>query len=67
MSEDHSGFLNIRFQTPFQQQLDVEIQEAFLRFTATILKGYSHYLLPIVSAKAGAACDTSSLFDIDGK
>ncbi|XP_042860720.1 DENN domain-containing protein Crag-like isoform X10 [Penaeus japonicus] len=48
-----------------EQQLDVEIQEAFLRFTATILKGYSHYLLPIVSAKAGAACDTSSLFDID--
>ncbi|KAK8730980.1 hypothetical protein OTU49_007734, partial [Cherax quadricarinatus] len=34
-------------------------------FTATILKGYSAYLLPIVSAKAGAACDTSSLFDLD--
>ncbi|XP_069954513.1 DENN domain-containing protein Crag isoform X4 [Cherax quadricarinatus] len=48
-----------------EQQLDVEIQEAFLRFTATILKGYSAYLLPIVSAKAGAACDTSSLFDLD--
>lgn len=49
-----------------EQQLDVEIQEAFLRFTATILKGYSGYLLPIVSAKAGAAaCDTSSLFDLD--
>ncbi|XP_066939253.1 DENN domain-containing protein Crag isoform X8 [Macrobrachium rosenbergii] len=48
-----------------EQQLDVEIQEAFLRFTATILKGYSNYLLPIVSAKAGAACDTSSLFDLD--
>ncbi|XP_042231531.1 DENN domain-containing protein Crag-like isoform X7 [Homarus americanus] len=48
-----------------EQQLDIEIQEAFLRFTATILKGYSAYLLPIVSAKAGAACDTSSLFDLD--
>ncbi|KAK8379589.1 hypothetical protein O3P69_019502 [Scylla paramamosain] len=48
------------------QQLDVEIQEAFLRFTATILKGYSSFLLPIVSSRAGANCDTASLFDIEG-
>ncbi|KAK7074904.1 DENN domain-containing protein 4B [Halocaridina rubra] len=48
-----------------EQQLDLEIQEAFLRFTATILKGYSNYLLPIVSAKAGATCDTASLFDME--
>ncbi|XP_076042418.1 DENN domain-containing protein Crag isoform X9 [Oratosquilla oratoria] len=45
--------------------LDAEIQETFLRFTATTLKGYNNYLLPIVKAPGVGAYDTASLFDVD--
>lgn len=49
-----------------QQELEVEIQETFLRFTANILKGYSQYLLPIVTVKPNADSAQPSLFDIEG-
>jgi hypothetical protein len=50
----------------FQQNLELEIQEAFLRFMATILKGYRMYLLPITKAPTIGTTDPSSLFDLQG-
>ena len=46
--------------------LDMVIQEAFLRFMASCLKGYKNYLLPIMKAPTAGTTDTSSLFDIQG-
>ncbi|CAM9798503.1 unnamed protein product [Lampetra fluviatilis] len=46
--------------------LEVEIQEAFLRFMASILKGYRSYLRPITQAPSEKATDASSLFDLQG-
>ncbi|KAF4091577.1 hypothetical protein AMELA_G00038610 [Ameiurus melas] len=48
------------------QSLELEIQEAFLRFMAAILKGYRSYLLPITQAPSEKATDASSLFDLQG-
>jgi hypothetical protein len=50
----------------FQQSLELEIQEAFLRFMATVLKGYRMYLLPITKAPTIGTTDPSSLFDLQG-
>jgi len=47
-------------------QIEVAIQDAFLRFMATILKGYEPYLKPITSAPTQETCDLTSLFDLDG-
>ena len=47
-----------------QQKLQLEIQEAFLRFMATILKGYRSYLLPITKTPTVGTTDPSSLFDL---
>jgi hypothetical protein len=49
-----------------QQSLELEIQEAFLRFMATVLKGYRSYLLPITKAPTIGTTDPSSLFDLQG-
>ncbi|KAI5721991.1 hypothetical protein M8J76_002076 [Diaphorina citri] len=49
-----------------EQLLELEIQEAFLRFMASVLKGYRGYLLPIIKAPTVGATDTSSLFDLEG-
>uniref|UniRef100_A0A7N8X7V1 DENN domain containing 4A n=1 Tax=Mastacembelus armatus TaxID=205130 RepID=A0A7N8X7V1_9TELE len=46
--------------------LEVEIQEAFLRFMAAILKGYRSFLRPITQAPSEKATDASSLFDLQG-
>ncbi|XP_056622960.1 C-myc promoter-binding protein isoform X3 [Triplophysa dalaica] len=48
------------------ETLEMEIQEAFLRFMAAILKGYRQYLLPITQAPSEKATDASSLFDLQG-
>ncbi|XP_078097286.1 C-myc promoter-binding protein isoform X3 [Mustelus asterias] len=48
------------------QLQEMEIQEAFLRFMASILKGYRTYLLPITEAPSEKATDASSLFDLQG-
>ncbi|XP_043933792.1 C-myc promoter-binding protein [Protopterus annectens] len=48
------------------QFLELEIQEAFLRFMASILKGYRAYLQPITQAPSEKATDASSLFDLQG-
>ncbi|RWS26767.1 DENN domain-containing protein 4C-like protein, partial [Leptotrombidium deliense] len=50
----------------FERQIDLEIQEAFLRFMASILKGFRSYLLPITRAPTVGATDPSSLFDFQG-
>ncbi|XP_056137152.1 C-myc promoter-binding protein [Lampris incognitus] len=46
--------------------LEMEIQEAFLRFMAAILRGYRAYLLPITQAPSEKTTDASSLFDLQG-
>ncbi|XP_060115890.1 C-myc promoter-binding protein isoform X2 [Heteronotia binoei] len=46
--------------------LDVEIQEAFLCFMASLLKGYRSYLRPITQAPSETATDASSLFELQG-
>ncbi|XP_036116861.1 DENN domain-containing protein 4C isoform X1 [Molossus molossus] len=47
-------------------QLEMEIQEAFLRFMASILKGYRVYLKPITEAPSKKATAVDSLFDRQG-
>lgn len=47
-------------------QLEVAIQDAFLRFMATILKGYEAFLKPITSRPTQGTCDLTSLFDLEG-
>uniref|UniRef100_A0A665WXP3 DENN domain containing 4A n=1 Tax=Echeneis naucrates TaxID=173247 RepID=A0A665WXP3_ECHNA len=46
--------------------LEMEIQEAFLRFMAAILKGYRSFLRPITQAPSEKATDAFSLFDLQG-
>ncbi|XP_068597955.1 C-myc promoter-binding protein-like [Brachionichthys hirsutus] len=46
--------------------LELEIQEAFLRFMAAILKGYRAFLRPITQPPSEKATDASSLFDLQG-
>ncbi|XP_026667588.1 DENN domain-containing protein Crag isoform X2 [Ceratina calcarata] len=48
-----------------EQALELEIQDAFLRFMATILKGYRTFLLPITKAPTVGTTDPTSLFNID--
>lgn len=47
--------------------IDLEIQEAFLYFMASILKGYRSYLRPITQAPSETATDASSLFALQGE
>lgn len=44
----------------------MEIQEAFLRFMAIILKGYRSYLKPITQAPSEKATAADSLYDLQG-
>ncbi|KAI3376500.1 hypothetical protein L3Q82_016952 [Scortum barcoo] len=46
--------------------LEMEIQEAFLRFMASILKGYRSYLKPITQAPSEKATAADSLYDLQG-
>uniref|UniRef100_A0A673AMD2 DENN/MADD domain containing 4C n=1 Tax=Sphaeramia orbicularis TaxID=375764 RepID=A0A673AMD2_9TELE len=46
--------------------LEMEIQEAFLRFMASILKGYRSYLKPITTAPSEKATAADSLYDLQG-
>ncbi|XP_034029821.1 DENN domain-containing protein 4B-like isoform X2 [Thalassophryne amazonica] len=49
-----------------QKQLELEIQEAFLRFMSCLLRGYRAFLLPITQAPSDTATDCSSLFHLQG-
>lgn len=48
-----------------QQALELEIQEAFVKFMAWTLKGYGNYLLPITRAPTVGTTDAQALFQID--
>lgn len=47
-------------------ELEMEIQEVFLRFMASILKGYRTYLKPITQAPSDKATSAGSLYDLQG-
>ena len=47
--------------------LEMEVQEAFLRFMASILKGYRYYLKPIIQAPSEKATAADSLYDLQGE
>lgn len=47
--------------------LEMEIQETFLRFMASILKGYRSYLKPITQAPSEKATAADSLYDLQGR
>ncbi|XP_067395392.1 DENN domain-containing protein 4B [Emydura macquarii macquarii] len=49
-----------------RKQLELEIQAAFLRFMACVLKGYRAFLLPITQAPSDTTHDSSSLFFLQG-
>ncbi|KAJ3597961.1 hypothetical protein NHX12_001476 [Muraenolepis orangiensis] len=49
-----------------QKQLELEIQEAFLRFMSAVLRGYRGFLLPITQAPSDTTTDCSSLFNHQG-
>ena len=50
----------------FQLLVNIEIQEAFLRFMACINQGYKQFLLPITKAPTLGTTDATSLFDMEG-
>uniref|UniRef100_A0A1A9ZC55 UDENN domain-containing protein n=1 Tax=Glossina pallidipes TaxID=7398 RepID=A0A1A9ZC55_GLOPL len=47
-----------------EQHLEQRIQEAFLLFMASILRGYREYLVPISKAPSVGATDPSALFQL---
>lgn len=47
-------------------QLELEIREAFLQFSVSILNGYKHFLLPIIKEPSVGATDVHNLFDQTG-
>lgn len=47
-----------------EQSFELRIQEAFLRFMASILRGYKDYLVPISKAPTIGATDTEALFQV---
>ncbi|UMM31114.1 hypothetical protein L5515_012723 [Caenorhabditis briggsae] len=50
-----------------RREYENAIHDAFLKFIASIMKGYQAFLRPIKSAPASAhATDTGNLFDLDG-
>lgn len=49
-----------------ERRLELEIQEAFLRFMAAILKDFGSYLRPITTAPRPGVTDPNSLFDLNG-
>ncbi|XP_076828543.1 DENN domain-containing protein 4C [Brachyhypopomus gauderio] len=46
--------------------LEMEVQETFLRFMATILKGYRFYLKPITQEPSAKRTAADSLYDLQG-
>lgn len=48
-----------------EQNLEQRIQEAFLRFMASILRGYREYLVPMSKAPKVGATDPNALFQLN--
>uniref|UniRef100_A0ABD2WNI0 UDENN domain-containing protein n=1 Tax=Trichogramma kaykai TaxID=54128 RepID=A0ABD2WNI0_9HYME len=67
VADDEGDFsVDKEFQQKHREQaLELEIQDAFLRFMALILKGYRAYLLPITKAPTVGTTDPTSLFNIN--
>lgn len=49
----------------YEQSVDRDVQEAFLKFMASAMKGFRTYLRPITRAPTVGATDPSSLFDLE--
>ncbi|CAD6196860.1 unnamed protein product [Caenorhabditis auriculariae] len=50
-----------------RREYELEVHDAFLKFMASLMKGYQGFLRPIKCAPATAhATDTGNLFDLDG-
>lgn len=47
-----------------EQNLEQRIQEAFLRFMASMIRGYKDYLVPMSKAPSIGATDTTALFQM---
>lgn len=47
-----------------EQKLEQRIQEAFLRFMASILRGYREFLVPMSKAPTAGATDPNALFQL---
>ncbi|KFD65302.1 hypothetical protein M514_22462 [Trichuris suis] len=63
------NFLPVEVDLGLQQKrkkLELEIQETFLRFMASIMKDYHLYLRPIKSAPSIGSTDLEALFDVNG-
>jgi DENN domain-containing protein 4 len=64
-SSDQTNSLDRDFKRKKREQnLEQRIQEAFLRFMASILRGYKDYLVPISKAPTIGATDTTALFQM---
>lgn len=50
-----------------RDRLEREVQGAFLRFMACLLKGYRDFLRPLIKAPSEGARDVDNLFFLQGK
>lgn len=66
MSPQHRNLMAESQRHQLERNIELEIQEAFLRFMATILRGFRSYLLPITRAPTIGATDPTSLFNFEG-
>ena len=64
MEMEHDDSIDFDFKLRARESaLELEIQEAFLQFMVSILKGYRQNLLPITRAPTEESCDINRLFD----
>lgn len=54
----------IQYDVYFQNSLELEIQESFLKFMILTLKGYRNFLLPITKAPTVGTTDPQALFQL---
>ncbi|ESN96037.1 hypothetical protein HELRODRAFT_68059, partial [Helobdella robusta] len=65
-SKSRSASNTFSLDDSFNVALEISIREAYLRFMAAILKGYSGHLLPITNAPSVGNMSLNSLFDVVG-
>lgn len=64
-SPHHRASMSDSAKQQLQRKIDLEIQEAFIRFMGSILRGFRSYLLPITKAPTVGATDPTSLFNFE--
>lgn len=64
-SPQHRASMTDSTKQQLLRKIDLEIQEAFIRFMASILRGFRSYLLPITKAPTVGATDPTSLFNFE--